>query len=131
MARRPRKEPETAAYVVLADDLNDPLELIEGEAAERAALSRATQLTADVITDLETKGPLFDFVRQRYADAVEALTALIDHDPADAAGIYALQRRTHPFIDAVRFITDSIENGASASETIERNYGNGADDPAD
>lgn len=126
MARR-KKEPATAPYVVLHDDVDDPIELVAAESVTRAALSRATQLTADIVIDLESKGALFAFIKAQRRIAIEALTALIDVDPTDSKEVYALQRRIHPYFDACRFIKTSIAKGAEADETIEETFGHGAE----
>lgn len=129
MARRQRQEPKTAPYVVLTDDVDDPIELIESSSAMRAALSRATQLTADIVIDLEQKQALYAFLKDRRREAVEALESLVDVDPTDAKAVYALQRRIHPYFDACRFIKESVAAGTEADETIEETYGHGAENP--
>jgi len=122
MARR--RNAKTAEDVtVLDDDVRDPVEYYETERAARVALQRTTQLTADVVIDLEGKGALHHFVVAKRREAILALMALVDADPTDAAAIYALQRRVHPYLDACDFIHSTIEAGADADRTIEETFG--------
>jgi hypothetical protein len=123
MAKR-RAQPKTADFVILSDDVDDPIELIEGEAALRYSLSRKTQLTADVVIDLEKRGALYHFVKDRRRAAIAALMALVEVDPNDAAAVYALQRQIHPYFDACDFVHRTIAEGDEADQTIEETYGN-------
>ena len=119
--RRALKEP---AYTVL-DDFEDDVDRYTSEHAARVALQRRTQLAADVVIDLERKGAMHHYLRSRWKTAVDALVALVEANPSDAATIFALQSEIRPLFDACDFIKKTIAQGDEADHDIEEMYADG------
>lgn len=106
-------------------------EMLETEATARQALELAGRITAAVVIALEDKDALYKLVIDARDAAVPAMQAIITVDPTDTATIMQLQARMRFFTDLCAWINSKIDDGESAAEAIQENFGNEPTDPDD
>lgn len=80
------------------------------------ALERAALLSADIEEQLTARAndgmrPLIAVLAKARKEAAEAIAALIDTPPADAAAIARLQNEVRRFADLVRFLREIVSEG--------------------
>jgi hypothetical protein len=80
------------------------------------ALERAALLSADIEEQLTARAkdgmrPLIAVLAKARCEAAEAIAALIDTPPADAAAIARLQNEVRRFADLVRFLREIVMDG--------------------
>ena len=80
------------------------------------ALERAALISADIeeqLTARERDGmrPLIAVLAKAKAQAAEAIAALVDQAPSDAAAIARLQTEVKRFADLVRFLREIVNEG--------------------
>ena len=121
---KPRRAKQQAAPQPI-DDTASPAELFEENATARRALDQITQKSAEVIYDLESKGPLFHFVLQLREEAVKGLIGLATTDPSDTKAIFELQTLVRAYLAACEFVHDTVEQGEDADAEIMETYGHG------
>ena len=100
------------------DTLEDYLETI-------TEIEGATRRAAEVIIDLQDKGPLYHYLVSVRADAVEALRDLVRAEPTGAAAIAALQVRARNFTNVCQWINSCLEEGELADRHIQEHYDDG------
>jgi hypothetical protein len=87
---------------------NDPIANI--------ALARAALLSADIEEQLTARKehgmrPLIAVLAKAKAQAADAIAALVDTPPSDAAAIARLQNEVRRFADLVRFLREIVNEG--------------------
>ena len=80
------------------------------------ALERAALLSADIEEQLTARGkdgmrPLVAVLAKARREAAEAIAALVDTPPSDAAAIARLQNEVRRFADLVRFLREIVMDG--------------------
>ena len=80
------------------------------------ALERAALLSADIEEQLTARGkdgmrPLLAVLARARREAAEAIAALVDTPPSDAAAIARLQNEVRRFADLVRFLREIVMDG--------------------
>jgi hypothetical protein len=80
------------------------------------ALQRAALISADIEEQLTARAkdgmrPLIAVLAKAKAQASEAIAALIDTPPSDAAAIARLQNEVRRFADLVRFLREIVNDG--------------------
>jgi hypothetical protein len=80
------------------------------------ALARAALLSADIEEQLTARQehgmrPLIAVLAKAKAQAADAIAALVDTPPADAAAIARLQNEVRRFADLVRFLREIVGEG--------------------
>lgn len=106
-------------------------EFFEGELSElerRRRLERDGRVAADIEIDLQDKGPLYLYVKERRAAAAAALQRLVDTDPRDATGIATTQAEVMEYLRACDWIHARIEAAEQAEEIIKEEYGDNHDE---
>lgn len=98
--------------------------LFEEELERRRTLDEATEDAADVVLDLQQRGPLYKYVRMRRDGARLALAGLVDADPKDATAIAALQVKVKEYVAACTWIVSVLGRGDEADHIIETEFGN-------
>jgi hypothetical protein len=121
--------------ILSSDDaeLIDPQQLFLDEIERRRQLEQATQAAAEVVYDLQGRGPLYRYMLTRRARAAAALAQLVDIDPKDAAAIAAAQVTVREYVEACRWIDSVLNDGQMADAQIRAEYGDpkgGDPDPA-
>jgi hypothetical protein len=86
----------------------DPLSLL--------ALERAALISADIEEQLTARNehgmrPLIAVLAKAKAQAADAIAALVDTAPSDAAAIARLQNEVKRFADLVRFLREIVNEG--------------------
>ena len=87
---------------------NDPITTI--------ALARAALLSADIEEQLTARKehgmrPLIAVLAKAKAQAADAIAALVETPPSDAAAIARLQNEVRRFADLVRFLREIVNEG--------------------
>ena len=80
------------------------------------ALERATLISADIEEQLTARGkdgmrPLIAVLAKARREAAQAIAALVDTAPSDAAAIARLQNEVRRFADLVRFLREIAMDG--------------------
>jgi len=80
------------------------------------ALARAALLSADIEEQLTARKehgmrPLIAVLAKAKAQAADAIAALVDTPPSDAAAIARLQNEVRRFADLVRFLREIVSEG--------------------
>ena len=80
------------------------------------ALERAALLSADIEEQLTARAkdgmrPLIAVLAKARREAAEAIAALVDTPPSDAAAIARLQNEVKRFADLVRFLREIVMDG--------------------
>jgi hypothetical protein len=96
----------------------DPEELLVDELERRRELDHVTSAGAEVVFDLQQRGPLYRYVLSRRVKAKDALKRLIDLDPKDGAGIATAQAEVREYIDACNWIARTFNDAKAADDVI-------------
>lgn len=96
----------------------EPDQLFNEELQRRHELERITQEGAEVIVELQTRGPLYLYVMSRRDQAQDALRQLVEIDPKDAPGIAVLQVRVSEYIAACNWIHLTLAKTEEADNII-------------
>jgi hypothetical protein len=80
------------------------------------ALDRAALISADIEEQLTARAndgmrPLIAVLAKARREAAEAIAALVDTPPSDAAAIARLQNEVRRFADLVRFLREIVNDG--------------------
>lgn len=106
----------------------DALAEMEESALTRRAMEAIARVTAEVVIDIESKGPLQQFIAEQFDQAQEALIKLALIDPTDAPAIYALQLQIRPYLTAIQFVRSAVSQGEEFDEAIKEMHGNGPEE---
>lgn len=93
-----------------------------GELERRRLLERTGRLAAHIEIDLESSGPLSEYVKSRRLEAGEALRMLTDIDPRDAISITTAQGVVREYLRVCEWVSARIEDAAEADRIIKREY---------
>lgn len=77
-------------------------------------LEKRNRRAADIILDIQDRGPLYHFLSDRRAHAIQALLSLIDIDPRDSVSIARLQAEARSWTDAVDWMSTRLEEADDA-----------------
>jgi hypothetical protein len=95
-------------------------ELFEERQSARRALDEMTHLTAEVIVDLQDRGPLYKYALDLRTEAIDAIIAMVFADPRETAQIIQLQAQIGAYFDLCKWIKTTIEQGTAISEQVSR-----------
>lgn len=100
------------------------------EVALLETLQRRTGLSAQILIELQRKGPVYALIRKKMDAAMVALVALIEADPSDSAKIAAAQARFNSFAEDAAWVRGILEDGKEADKEILERWGeeDGGDD---
>ncbi len=89
---------------------------MSGDPIASLALERAALLSADIEEQLTARArdgmrPLIAVLARARREAAEAIAALVDTAPSDAAAIARLQNEVRRFADLVRFLREIVNDG--------------------
>ena len=88
------------------------------------ALERAALISADIEEQLTARNehgmrPLIAVLAKAKAQAADAIAALVDAAPSDAAAIARLQNEVKRFADLVRFLREIVNEGLDERYEVE------------
>lgn len=86
-------------------------------------INRVTTAAANIEMELESRGPLYDYLLDARHGAVSALTALVTVDPRDSVEITRLQQQALRFSDICEHIRGTMEYAKEADKFINEEYG--------
>lgn len=110
-----------------AEDFETEAELFEESRTARRALDELSRTVAEVIIDLQDKGPLRSYVADKREEAIEAMRALARVNPTETATIIELQATIRLFADVCEWIHRKLDEGEQIVEQINQES---ASDPA-
>lgn len=93
------------------------------ELEHRHSLERAGRIAAGILIDLQDRGPLYLYVKERRARADQSLRDLVAADPHDAVAVALLQSKVNEYLDACIWIDKALETGAQAEAAIHEEFG--------
>lgn len=107
-------------------------DVFDEDEAYRIELERRTELGARIEIDLQYKGPLLQYAKDRHEEAVAALRALVDVDPENPVEIIRLQSVIKAWQDIVRWTKYRLAEAAETDFQIAKEFGDGEEaDTAD
>ncbi len=80
------------------------------------------RLSAEVMIDLQDRGPLYLYVMERLAAAQQAMNGLVHCDPNDTVAIAQFQGVIHEWTNACDFINSFLERGEQAAQQIKEQF---------
>ncbi len=88
---------------------------------------RTVRVGADVVVDLQTKGPLYEYIKSRRYDAKLALVDLVNTPAEDSLRIAKAQAAIVEYLRASEWVNTSLANAEMAEEELngeqnEQNY---------
>lgn len=113
------------------EDFASEAELFDEQALARRSLERSTRAAAEVMVDLEGRGALYTYVKERAEAAAKAMIELVTVDPTDTAKIFALQRIAALYLDTVEWLHGRLESGREADQHIREDYQDRGPPPQD
>ncbi len=96
------------------------------EMERRGALEEDSRIAAHITLDLQDKGPLYLYVKERRDKAISDLRVLVEtppDSPQNIARLIAAQASFAEFRKVTRFIHGGLQNGERAAEIIKEEYG--------
>jgi hypothetical protein len=102
------------------EDGSTEAELFEERHAARRALDEITHLTAEIIVELQDRGPLYKYGLEIRNEAIDAIIALCLVDPRQTAQIIQLQAQIGAYFDLCKWISTTIAEGQAVSEQVSR-----------
>lgn len=127
MAIRPAHVPPEDVDLFDEDDAyEEALDgLVLSEAERRGQLERTSRIAAQIMVDLQDQGPLYLYVKQRRARAIQAIRLLVKAKPTDVDTIARMQAEVMEFSNSLDFIHGGLNDGEYVARQIEEEYGNG------
>lgn len=117
---RERENEEAMDEELLGADVLEELE-------QRRDLERAGRIGADIILDLQDKGPLYLYMQERRREAAQSLIQLAAIDPRDAVSIAANQATVREYLKILGWIEGRMDQAKEAEAIINEGYGSGTD----
>lgn len=93
------------------------------ELQRKHELERTGRVAADIIIEIEDKGPLGLYLKERRDLAKDALLSLATIDPKDGVTIAQRQEIVKEYLRLSRWIRARLSEAKAAHEIIEREYG--------
>lgn len=93
------------------------------------AIETKNRRAALVIIDIQDKGPLYGYLRDRRIEAVNAMMDLLDVDPRDAVEIAKLQAIVENWTNATDWMKARLNDAQDANLEREEIKGDGEEDP--
>lgn len=109
----------------------DPSALYLEVTERRRDLDKDTTRGAEVVIDLQEKGPLYRYGVLRRERAAKALEALVEIDPNNTAGIAALQVVVREYVAVCDFIDETLAAAQQADQIINQEFGDGSENAED
>lgn len=120
---REREDAELANEDLVGDDALAELERVR-------ELETASRVGAHIILDLQDRGPLYLYLKQRRQEAVASLLNLAAIDPRDAVAIAQHQAVVREYLKITGWIDRGIERAKEAELIINEGYGSDDTDNA-
>lgn len=97
------------------------------EIDHRASLEGKSRIAAHITLDLQDKGPLYLYVKQRRIEAIQSMKKLVECDPSDVAAISTAQAAVREYRKSVDFIYGGLREGEYVERLIKEEYGDDAE----
>lgn len=107
------------------EDFDTEAEIFEESRTARRALDELSHTVAEVIIDLQDKGPLRSYVVDKREEAIEAMRALARINPTHTAEIIELQATIRLFADVCEWIHRKLDEGDQIVEQINQESASG------